>query len=195
MSLEFLDQEFSETAERLKSLDEDLEIDAILVLSGAFPDHVDEEIARINLALDVHQRLSSRCRIYLIGDSEQLGPLYLLTEGLDTTFKDRAEISLIDCGPSKLANTKTQFGSLIGKNWLDTVKRWNRVAIITSWYHVPRVARIATKYLPEDVNFIVLGAQWTHPKYSARELQEIETAKIHRYIESGDLARERRDRV
>ncbi|MFH1749951.1 MAG: hypothetical protein ABH837_03625 [bacterium] len=187
---ELLNEEFQLAFSSDNLLSSSILPEAIIVLSGEYPE---ENRERVCLALELARASNrSKTRIFLVEAAEKLGDFWQIAMNEMKLQKHRT-ISLIDCGPAKMANTKTQFLSLISQNWIGTVESWKYIVIITSDYHVPRVARAASRFLPKDTDFQVFGAHWQHPDHSQEQLQKIETEKIIRYIKSGDIAKIRRD--
>jgi len=101
---------------------------------------------------------------------------------------ERTLTCLISCGPhGPQANTKTQMVA-----FARVAMSWYHTTFITSWYHVPRVARTATRQLPHGRNtparFSVLGVPQSI--FPVPQFQTVldETRRILQYIDQGDIS-------
>ncbi len=144
----------------------------IMVLSGEGGDNL-ARIKRGILAMNEKRRT-----LVLNGATEQLQPMreIALSEGLTDDH-----IVPIDCGPRAKANTKTQFEVL----WAYGFKN---VVLVTSAYHVPRVARQAAQFLPHDFQYQVDGAEGDETVDRVHG----EISRIIQYAKKGDIALHRR---
>jgi uncharacterized SAM-binding protein YcdF (DUF218 family) len=114
-----------------------------------------------------------------VEDDKQLTYFESFVEKLDFP-KDK--VVLIGCGKTGVANSMTQIEAL-QKDFGDKL----HLTIITSAYHVPRVARTAKKYL--DTSFDVIGVPYyRYSEFDVFSTVRGEIRKIQAYSASGDIA-------
>jgi hypothetical protein len=149
-----------------------------------------------------------RPRLVIVGTDEQLPAMnrvamglgmYDLSEfllnpvpyvGIVPTDKREWHVScLVSCGSREgpKANTKTQFEAVE-----PFARHWYHMTFVTSWYHVPRVARTATKQLPRGRNvparFSVVGVPQSVFSVPVCRTVRGEAERILRYANKGDIS-------
>jgi uncharacterized SAM-binding protein YcdF (DUF218 family) len=98
------------------------------------------------------------------------------------------EVALFqDCGRRGIANTKSQFEAIReDPRTCDLTS----IVLVTSSYHVLRVARSASKLLPESMRFVVLANMddflWVPFNPLLKVAGEIE--RMLKYVEKGDIS-------
>ncbi|WKZ26169.1 MAG: ElyC/SanA/YdcF family protein [Candidatus Paceibacterota bacterium] len=122
--------------------------------------------------------------VFLNGESEELENMVELAVQADIPPQI---IRLQDCGRKGEANTKTQFQAL--KADLESYAL-SRIVLVTSTYHVPRVARTAVKHLPPSVWFTVVSDLNDIELYDWEERVGSEIERIIRYVAKGDISAE-----
>lgn len=168
-------------------------IDHVVVLSGrvvtssaGVTSWESENMGRIRSAVRLHKEVAnSRAPqrrtplLFLVGTTEQLQEMQNMA--LRFGAKKRV-LRPLACGPIGKANTKTQMLVIRREPLLASS---TSLALVTSWFHVPRVVRTADRLLPTRVHFIVAGCGMatTIPEALIRD----EIARIHRYAKQGDL--------
>lgn len=91
----------------------------------------------------------------------------------------------LNCGDHDVANTKTQFTKLAEHPVVGALKHF---AVISSRYHMPRVARTASANLPEDVDFDVLSVPLKDFPFDVYRKVRREVKRIMEYKEKGDIS-------
>ncbi len=146
----------------------------------------DENINRIDSAYNLFRLLAGRGRnvpwIMLNGERNQL-PM-MLQAALEIGIP-AGNIVCADCGARPDGNTKTQFQILHDQSPRDLE---GNVIVITSWYHMARVARTIPKNAPQREGL----RYWVHSGGAGSfvvpdEIIEGEVQRILRYIASDDL--------
>jgi hypothetical protein len=174
-------EEFARTLDEQSTPTIPEQTDGIVILSWEGyknPEHA----SRLTLGIKTYREVAGKSQqppIFVINaETEQLPPMKEHARELGM----EGEIALLDCGPAGVANSKTQIDALASDS---RTKHLRNIVLITSDYHVPRVARTASKGLPETMNFLVLGARG-HDSF-ARIYGEI--MRIVRYSEKGDISK------
>lgn len=95
-------------------------------------------------------------------------------------------IVCVDCGARPDGNTKTQFQILHDQSPKDLE---GNIIVVTSWYHMARVARTIPKNAPQKtgLQYWVYSTPPPLPFVVTDEMIDGEVDRILRYIESGDL--------
>ncbi|MEK7116769.1 MAG: ElyC/SanA/YdcF family protein [Patescibacteria group bacterium] len=153
--------------------------DGIVVLMGPAR-RVD--ISRINLGLNILRTLSNPVPIIFSGVTEEREEILSLMERLGSP---KSLTHFQDCGKTGVANTKTQFETLIAD---PLTKDLRRLAIVTSVWHIPRVKRTAAKFLPPETRFVVAGNPDGSNDCDSFVLVMGEIRKIIEYSARGDIS-------
>ncbi|OGB74357.1 hypothetical protein A2V68_01245 [candidate division Kazan bacterium RBG_13_50_9] len=124
-------------------------------------------------------------KLILNGETEQLPGMY--DAALECVIgSERSCWECNDCGPRGVGNTKTQFTTMVSGGILEGI---SRIIVVTSWYHVPRVARTASRYLPPELNFQVVGVPSLHLHPHIKERLLMIAGEIRRILQyaPGDI--------
>lgn len=184
--------------------------DAIMVLSASprgwhTKDNIQEDhpedTARIKFSIEVYKEFVAKKLKKPIEEiatedlkSDDLPPLVLngATEQLHMMERialslgfPREKIILFNCGDHAVANTKTQF-TLLAQN--RSTEKFKNIVVISTSYHMPRVARTATVSLPKDVNFDVLGVPVKDFPFNVYRSVKGEVKRIINYSQKGDIS-------
>lgn len=89
--------------------------------------------------------------LILNGETEQLPTMRAMAFEMGVPAE---KLILVDCGRRGVGNTTTQFQRTAGDPVLADCRH---LTIVTSDYHEPRAARTAKKFLPEAMDFDVIG--------------------------------------
>ena len=186
--------------------------EAIMVLSASPPswsadrskaeEDYPEDVERIKFGIEVYKNFISRKLkkpiaelttedlqnetlppLVLKGATEQLPMLERIARSLDFP---REKIIFINCGDHAVANTKTQFAQTVAH---PIVGKFKHLTLISTSYHVPRLARTASKNLPEDVDFDVLGVPLEDFSFDVYRKVKGEVKRIIEYSRKGDIAK------
>ncbi len=154
--------------------------DAIIVLQGAL-DPKEEDIYRVKCGLNILNSLERSVPVIFSGITESQDEKLALMEQLGFP-KEICHYQ--DCGKFGVANTKTQFETLISD---PLTKDFKNLVIVTSTYHIPRVKRVAGKIFPPETQFVVVGdpEDWKINNSFLMVMDEIE--KIIKYSANGDI--------
>lgn len=120
--------------------------------------------------------------LFLNGEIEQLPPMKEIA--ISSGFPEE-KIQLVDCGQVGSANTQTQFAAMEENPAYKDIKHWT---LVTSSYHVPRVARTALKNLRVDRKFDVIGVPLEDFQYDVYRKVRGEVKRIINYSAKGDIS-------
>ena len=125
--------------------------DAIIILTGNRPPIQWENISRIKYAKTLLKKFRKNMRVIFSGVTEEKEDVInlMIKNGIP-----KETCYFQDCGKRGVANTKTQFETLI----IDPLtKNLRNLVFVTSYYHIPRVRRVAEKFLHPKTKFAVVG--------------------------------------
>jgi hypothetical protein len=110
----------------------------------------------------------------------------MLTTALESGIP-ASRIICVDCGARPHGNTKSQFTVLNTEPRI--LNSQGNVVVITSWYHMARVARTIPKNAPanENLRYWVYSPQPPNNFVVSDKTIEGEIERILKYIEAGDL--------
>lgn len=166
----------------------------VITVKGRITSKERENRSRIRFAISLQQRTARLRRpatkqgrvlrgyapLYLIGTTEQLTDLREMAEEMGCL----GEPTLLDCGPIGRANTQTQFVAI---NEHFRLSGAGHITVVTSRFHVPRVARTADRWLSERMDFSVVGAPEGLSEVDIESILQREAGRIIEYGQHGDL--------
>lgn len=124
-------------------------------------------------------------RFILNGETEQL--LIMKTVAIKIGVPEQ-QLVLVDSGKRGESHTGTQFQAVANHQILSKL---NHLTIVTSDYHVPRVARTAKRWLPPSMKFDVVGApRKMFGDYSVFRRVLGEMRRIVKYAANGQIVRD-----
>jgi len=118
----------------------------------------------------------------LNGEAEQLQPMKEIAVAIGIPEE---KLYLLSCGNRGAGNTRTQFTQIMNS---PDLKSRSHFIVVTSAYHVSRVARTAKKHLPEFVDFEVFGVPFKDFSFSVFRKVKGEVKRILSYSRKGDIA-------
>ena len=169
--------------------------------NGEVIEKTPENIARVKHAIDIVKQIASNklgTTIEKLTPSDIInnGPPLILngeTEQLSSMKQVAVEenfpmehIQLMNCGDRGIANTKTQFEIMDSDNRFSNTKH---LTLVTSSYHVPRVARTADKNLDTEKEFEVIGTPFEDFEYNIFRKTKGEIKRILTYSEKKDITK------
>lgn len=96
----------------------------------------------------------------------------------------KEKVYLSDCGALGICNTKTQFEEIAKDKNLSDAKQ---IAIVSSAYHIPRVARTASSELADGVDFDAIGVSMKDFPFDVYKKVRGEIKRIVHYSNKGDI--------
>jgi uncharacterized SAM-binding protein YcdF (DUF218 family) len=185
LTVETLLDEFKDLYRHVGEQSPPLDTQAVIVLTCDGPkQHESENFYRIERGLTALKALPEGVPMYFSGVTEEDAYSTELMRKLGVP----SEVALFqDCGPRGVANTKTQFEAILEDPRTRDLKS---IVLVTSSYHVPRVARSASKLLPESMRFVVLADMDDFLLVPFHPLLKVagEIERILKYVAKGDIA-------
>ncbi|MAZ67394.1 hypothetical protein CL652_01335 [bacterium] len=191
-----------------------VETEAVMVLSAAPSlEEADERkregnpenTARIKFGAEVLKLIAAKKLNKALDDvtmsdlgSGTIPPLVLNgeTEQLPTMLEIAREMGIpdshifqIDSGRRGVSNTKTQFEKTLERIQSGDLGKGSHLTLISSSYHVPRVARTAEAQLPVGVALEVLGVPFEDHPFNVFRTVRGEVRRIETYSDKGDIVR------
>jgi len=161
-----------------------LDTQAVIVLTGDGTTHERENLSRIERGLSALKALPESVPMYFNGVTEErrYAPDLMRKLGIP-----KAVALFQDCGLRGVANTKTQFDAIRED---PRTRDLTSIVLVTSSYHIPRVARSASKLLSEAMNFVVLADMRDYLLVPFNPLLKVagEIERILKYADKGDIA-------
>jgi uncharacterized SAM-binding protein YcdF (DUF218 family) len=160
----------------------------------------EEDEARIKFGFDVYKQLACRKLGKLVDEITEVDlknevlPFFVLngaTEQKDMMERiagsigvPKEKIIFLDCGRHAEANTQTQFTKTTEHPVLGKLRHFT---IVSTSYHVPRIARTASKNLPGNIDFDVLGVPLKDFNFDVYRKVKGEVERIVKYAAKGDI--------
>jgi uncharacterized SAM-binding protein YcdF (DUF218 family) len=156
--------------------------DALVILTGDRPPAQEENISRIKYAVTLLKKLRKDTPVIFSGITEEKENAVNLMINLGVP---KENCYFQDCGKFGIANTKTQFETMVSD---PLTKDFKNLVIVTSTYHIPRVKRTAGKFLPLKTRFVVIGNPKDWKIHNPFPMIMNEIKKIIKYSTEGEIS-------